>query len=166
MAIPDNLQLNLGNYPNDGTGDDLFTAFQKVKDTFDLLDTELGVTNAEGAGTVGQSIVANPSVTNNTLQLKKIIGLNGVNVTSNDTTISIAALASLVGDMTPRLGGNLNLNGYHITGSGDVETTVWGIDIRTLNDVVNTLINTADFGNTDLGTFTSPLGGNFDLGTL
>ena len=33
FTIPTNLILNIGTYANDGTGDDIRTAFQKIKDT-------------------------------------------------------------------------------------------------------------------------------------
>ena len=166
MAIPSNLELNLGAYPNDGTGDDLYTAFKKVKDTFALLDSELGINDAQSMGTVGQSIIANPSTLNNLLQLKKIHGLGGTGVTSNDTTIFIQALGAVEEDLAPRLGGNFDLNGKQLTGGGNLQGTVWGLDVRTINDQLNTLLQSADFGNADLGTFTQPLGGQFDLGTF
>ena len=166
MAIPSNLQLNLGTYPNDGTGDDLYTAFKKVKDTFTLLDTELGITNAQSVGTVGQEVIANPSTLNNLLQLKKIQGAGGAVVTSNNTTVFIQAMGSVQEDLAPRLGGNFDLNGKQLTGGGNLQGTVWGLDVRTINDQLNTLLQSADFGNADLGTFTQPLGGQFDLGTF
>lgn len=166
MAIPSNLQLNLGAYPNDGTGDDLYTAFKKVKDTLALLDTELGITNAESVGTVGEGIVANPSTLNNLLQLKKIQGLSGTEVTSNDTTVFIQALGAVENDTAPRLSGNFDLNGKQLTGGGNLQGTVWGLDVRTINDQLNTLLQSADFGNADLGSFDAPLGGQFDLGTF
>ena len=68
FTIPDNLVLNLGKYPNDGTGDDLYTAFTKVKQTFDLINSELGVSSAENIGN-GEGIFTEK--VDNKLQLKK-----------------------------------------------------------------------------------------------
>jgi hypothetical protein len=69
MSLP--LQpINLGNYANDGTGDDLRTAFAKVKANFDIINTNF------------------PS--------------------------------ALSEDEFPRLGGDLDLNGYKLTSVGTV----------------------------------------------
>lgn len=162
FTIPDNLVLNLGKYPNDGTGDDLYTAFTKVKQTFALINSELGVSSAENIGTSGEGIFAGK--VDNNLQFKKITGSNGVNITSTDTNINISALASIEGDTNPMLGGNLNLNGFNIVGSGDVQTTVFGINVSDLNNQVQTLLAAPNFADTDLGTFTNPGSGNYDLG--
>ena len=56
FTIPTNLVLNIGTYANDGTGDDIRTAFQKIKSTFTLINTNLGVTTGENIGASGQGI--------------------------------------------------------------------------------------------------------------
>lgn len=169
FTIPDNLKINLGKYPNDGTGDDLYTAFDKIVKTFDLINGELGVASAENIGT-GVGIFAEK--VDNNLQLKTLTGSSGVTITSTDTTVNIAALANVEGDTAPNLGGNLNLNGFNVVGdgspgaTGDVRATVWGIDMRTINDQVQTLYSNTNLAELDLGTFVQPASGVWDLGTF
>ena len=169
FTIPDNLKIKLGKYPNDGTGDDLYTAFNKIVGTFDLINSELGVSSAENIGD-GEGIFAGK--VDNNLQLKTITGSSGSTVTSTADTINIAGLASVEGDTSPNLGGNLSLNGYNVIGtgspggSGDVRATVWGIDMRDINDQVQTLYSNTNLADLDLGTFVAPTSGVWDLGTF
>lgn len=162
FTIPDNLVLNLGKYPNDGTGDDLYTAFNKIKNTFNLINSELGVSSAENIGTSGEGIFSGK--VNNNLQFKKITGSNGVTITSTSTNIDISALANVEGDPDPHLGSDLYLNTHNVYGPGDIRTTVFGINVSDLNDQVQTLLAAPNFADTDLGTFTNPGSGNYDLG--
>lgn len=164
FTIPDDYVLKLGKYPNDGTGDDLYTAFTKIKQTFDLINGELGVSSAENISGPGEGLFS--AKVNNNLQFKKITGSNGVVITSTDTNVDISALANIQGDTNPSLGGNLNLNGHTIYGTGDVQATVFGINVSDLNAQVQTLVNAPNFADIDLGTFISPTGGTYDLGAF
>lgn len=164
-TIPTNLVLNIGTYANDGTGDDIRTAFTKIKSTLELLNSELGVANAVSIGS-GVGIVATPSVVNNNLQIKSITGSNGVTISSTANTVNIAGNFQVVDDTSPQLGGNLNTNGHDIVGTGDVQTTVYGIDIRVMNDLLQLLNTTNNYTELDLGTFTNPNTSQFDLGTF
>lgn len=166
FTIPDNLVLNLGKYPNDGTGDDLYTAFTKIKDTFTLVNSELGVIDGENIGT-GQGVYSEK--VNNKLQFKKIAGSGGVSVTSTADTINISAGAIVESDPSPSLGGDLDLNGRDILGtgtpgtSGNVQATVWDIDIRVLNNQIYTLLN-APPEELDLGADWAGSPSNYDFG--
>jgi len=203
--------INVGNYINDGTGDDLRTAFVKVNDNFDEIYLHLGQNNtASNAGTgVGifkekngvdlrfRSLVqsdgisvVNPHIDPNDLLSARsdhIVIKNtwpAINrITTDDNhyittttapkSITISGDGSvhttIIGDTitvdgriqretTPRLGANLDLNGYNITGNG--------IDLKRVNNQVN------DF---DFGLLSNPLPKsfiewlmmqqNFDLGT-
>jgi len=153
--------INLGTYANDGTGDDLRTAFTKVTANFTDLYTQLASLNGQNIGS-GQGIFS--ADTAGIMSFKSITGSGSIQVTSTADTVNIAstAMTNVVNDTAPHLGGNLILNGYNITGTGDVETTVWGIDIRTLNTQIQTALTTG-FG--DQGTYSAPLN-NFDLGTF
>ena len=164
-TIPSNLILNVGTYANDGTGDDIRTAFLKIKDTFTLINSELGAQDAASLG-AGASIVASPSKVDNVLKFKSITGSNGISITNTANTVNIAGTFQLVNDTSPQLGGNLNIGTRNIVGSGDVQTTVWGIDIRVLNDLVQLLNSTNNYVDLDLGTFTNPNTSQFDLGTF
>jgi hypothetical protein len=155
FTIPTNLQLNLGKYPNDGTGDDLYTAFDKIRQTLNLINSELGVIDGENIGT-GQGVYS--AKVDNKLQFKKITGTGSVIVTSTADTISITAGAVVETDTSPSLGGDLFLNGNNIIGAGspgvsgpdnDVRATVWGLDVRSLQNQITAL--TTNFGNLDLG---------------
>jgi hypothetical protein len=157
----------IGTYPNDGTGDDLRTAFKKVNENFTLINSELGVTNATNLGSAGEGIFA--SKTDNELRFKKITGSGGVTVTSTSSTVNIDALSSIQGDLNPTLGADLVLNGHNITGTGnvaingDVRSTVWGLDVRTINAQVQAMTGSdVDFGGfvTGIGTL------QIDFGTF
>lgn len=164
FTIPPELVLNVGAYANDGTGDDIRTAFQKIKSTFTLINTNLGVTTGENIGTTGQGIFS--AKVDNKLQFKKITGTNGIVVSSTATSVNLAATNSVELDVSPRLGGNLNLNTHNIIGVGDVQTTVYGLDIRAINALLQLLNSTNNYVDLDLGSFTNPNQSQFDLGTF
>ena len=146
--------INIGNYANDGLGDDLRTAFEKVNANFDLLNTT-DTTAATNVGT-GSGVFAQKSGT--TLQFKSLIGGSNITLSSNGTSITINGSGNLSSETSPSLGGNLNLNGNNIFGSGDIRATIYVIDIRTLS---------ANSG-VDYGTFTEPntFTGMIDLGSF
>jgi hypothetical protein len=155
--------INLGIYPNDGTGDDLRTAFTKVTANFSELYTTLGAINGQNVG-AGVGIFS--ADVNGVLNFKSITGSNGIVVTATANTVDIHApdqIISLLTDTSPTLGGNLNLNGHIVAGAGDIETTVWGLDLRSINNQVRALLSGSI---SDFGTFSNPLGNPFDLGTF
>tara|TARA_Y200000002_G_scaffold382242_1_gene398664 strand:+ start:2680 stop:3393 length:714 start_codon:yes stop_codon:yes gene_type:complete len=86
--------INIGQLANDGTGDDIRTAFDKVNDNFVDLDTRFP-TAATGTnlGSSGEGVFE--SATNSALSFKKLIGGNNVTLTSNATSITVSALNSL-----------------------------------------------------------------------
>ena len=163
--------INLGANPNDGTGDDLRSAFLKVNDNFQLLATIGGETNI-GANIGGGSGQVYASKLNETLNFRTIAAGTGITVNQNAETITIASsftapasitkiydennsfyetttpgaslkikgsgfvttqisaneltidgAFSVVQDTLPLLGGNLNLNGFNITGLGNISNT-------------------------------------------
>jgi len=146
--------INIGNYANDGLGDDLRTAFEKVNANFNLLNTT-DTTAAANVGT-GSGIFAQKSGT--TLQFKSLVGGSNITLSSDGTSITINGSGNLSSETSPSLGGNLNMNGNNIIGGGNIEATIYGIDIRTLS---------ANSG-VDYGTFTEPntFTGMIDLGSF
>jgi hypothetical protein len=154
--------INLGNYANDGTGDDLRTAFTKVNNNFSDLYTTLASMNGQNLGS-GQGIFS--SEVNGIMSFKSLTGSGGITLSSTATSINIAsnALLQIVQDISPSLGGDLTLNGHNVIGTGDVRTTVYGIDIRALSSQVQTLL-VSGFG--DQGSFSAPLNSPYDLGAF
>lgn len=163
--------INLGANPNDGTGDDLRSAFLKVNDNFQLLATIGGETNI-GANIGGGSGQVYAGKLNETLNFRTIAAGTGITVNQNAETITIASSFttpasitkiydennsfyetttpgaslkiigagfvstqisanemtingsfSVVQDTLPLLGGNLDLNGFNITGLGNISNT-------------------------------------------
>jgi hypothetical protein len=163
FTIPSDLVLNLGTYANDGTGDDIRTAFQKIKSTFTLINGELGVSTASNIGS-GAGLVSGK--VDNIVQVKSLTGTNGVTITSTANSVNISALGSVQADTSPRLGGNLNMGGFNIINGGDVQSTIYGLDIRTMNNLLQLLATTNNFVDLDLGSFTNPNTSQFDLGTF
>ena len=146
--------INIGNYANDGLGDDLRTAFEKVNANFDLLNTT-DTTAATNLGT-GTGVFAQKSGTS--LQFKSLIGGSNITLSSNGTSITINGSGNLSSETSPSLGGNLNMNGNNIIGGGNIEATIYGIDIRTMSAT----------SGVDYGTFTEPntFTGMIDLGSF
>lgn len=184
-------QINLGTVANDGTGDDIRTAFQKIITNFNQLDARTPeATTVVNLG-AGQGIFASKVV--DELRFKSIVGGQNVTLAADGQTITIdvnagvtqfsieadsgsvvvtenstikieggrlvttqrvansiivntSALGSVVEDTTPRLGGNLNADGFNLGGVGTIDATtvsgifngnltglVHGIDIRDIN---------------------------------
>jgi hypothetical protein len=195
--------INLGSVANDGTGDDLREAFEKVIFNFSELDARTPeATTVTNLGT-GEGLYA--SKNDAELQFKSLVGGNNVVLSSDsneltidvdagvtqfviaadsgsltvveNTTVTIAggtlistarsgstitinssALANIEQDTSPRLGGNLNANGYNLGSVGDIDAAivsgifngnltglVHGIDIRELNEYKEPE-NSWDFG--------------------
>jgi len=158
MTAPQIQQINLGNYANDGTGDDLRTAFQKVNNNFNVLYGEAAVSSAVNLGT-GTGIFADKNNSTLNLEFKTLKANNdgSIVITNDASSITLQSITRVASDTSPALGGNLNLEGFNIVGGGDVRTSVWGIDIRILNATVEFLIQTGN-SNIDAGTISNPTG--------
>ena len=223
--------IDVGTVINDGTGDDIRTAFVKVNDNFTELYDQ-GAQNNSGANvgtgigvyknktgdilnfktlTAGLGIYVTPGTNNIVIQnawpsISRITaddtheilstgsasivvaGAGGVTTSISGNTLTITGGVNFNSLTNPTLGGNLNLNGHNITGSGTVIAnlqgnltgTVYNIDVRNLDKDVNSF----DFGNItadipktfmqwlktqysfDLGTFASPAAVSIDIGTI
>lgn len=153
--------INLGSYANDGTGDDLRTAFEKVNINFGLLFAEASVNTAinlgGGAGIFAQK---NPGTVN--LEFKTLTSTDAsVNINQLTTTIDLNANTKLLNDPLPKLGSNLNLNGHNIAGDGDIQATMYGYDVRLLNNLLQVVLESGSV-NVDLGSFITPTGKETD----
>lgn len=148
--------INLGNYANDGTGDDLRAAFKKVNENFQLVGGTLGIINGENLG-AGVAIFKQRDNDNLTLEFKTLTSTdNSVEITSTANTVNLKNKSLLVNDPSPALSADLELNGNNIVigsiGYGDVRTTVWGIDVRNLNSLLEMFIQ-SNTVNLDFGSF-------------
>jgi hypothetical protein len=96
--------INVGNLANDGLGDDLRTAFQKVNNNFNYLTTELSVSGQNiGSGGVG---IFKQKVDEN-LQLKKIAAGDATVVIVDDpATDTVKITAPLQNAFTSIIAGN------------------------------------------------------------
>ena len=130
--------INLGGYANDGTGDDLRTAFQKVNFNFDILRYEVaGATNlGSGIGVFAQKNDVN-------LEFKSLTSNdNSVILTDTSDTVNLQSITTVLNDSSPMLGGDLGLNGFTIKAinGGGIESKVWNVDIQLLSSLVSIMI--------------------------
>jgi len=182
-------KINIGNIVNDGLGDDLRTAFQKVNANFATLNNDLTIT-ASNLGTVGEPVFKQKSGLN--LEFKKLVAGNKITIGSSPDSLLIS---STVGNTFQRITTQqgfvdadtsqfVTIQGdpdIRVTAAGDVITVT---TVQDLNQILQVLdfgpIGSAEFGavyssivqlntaasNIDFGTFTNPGSINFDLGPL
>ena len=112
------LQVNLGNYANDGAGDDLRTAFTKANGNFNELD----LTRVISADNLGSGAPIFKEKVANNLKLRTIKQGTRIVIaySAEEITISTPAIQAIVEDTNPTLGGNLYLNNYDINGPGNI----------------------------------------------
>jgi len=172
--------INIGNLVNDGTGDDLRTAFQKVNANFSALNTELTVT-ASNAGTVGARVFKEK--VDSDLKFRNIV--SGTKILAIEATDAII-INSTAPDAFFRFDTNAGSmiagpgnNGGQITVAGppggDISVTTLGstmfIDTKRLNDRSFTqILSYIDFGPAN-GEYENTLqfaaaSANVDFGTI
>lgn len=176
--------INIGNIVNDGLGDDLRTAFQKVNANFSSLNAALTVT-ASNLGTVGESVFKQKNGVD--LEFKKLVAGNKITITSSPDSLLIA---STVGNTFQRLttnSGYVDADAYqYVTLQGDADVQVTAVDdVITIGTVLdlNQILKVLDFGpingncdnivqlntsvsNIDFGTIANPGRINFDAGVF
>lgn len=156
--------IRLGNYPNDGTGDDLRTAFTKVNANFTELSGNANIVNAANVGS-GVGVFAQRNLTN--LEFKTLTSNdNSIAITPNVATINLRGITKVENDLAPKLGADLLLNGRMINGqngTGDILSPVWGLDVRYLNSVSQLLIDSNNV-NINFGSFPVPNSNPIDMG--
>ena len=120
--------INIGQIANDGTGDDLRAAFDKVNDNFVDLNTRFpNDATGENLGPTGGGIFE--SATNSKLSFKKIIGGDNITLVESLTGITLSTPSSLnqliivsdTGSVTVQSGQTMS-----ITGGTGIATTVTG----------------------------------------
>ena len=176
--------INIGNIVNDGLGDDLRTAFQKVNANFTSLNASLTVT-ASNLGTVGESVFKQKSGVN--LEFKKLVAGNKITITSSPDSLLISSTIGNVFQRITTQQGFVDADAHQfvtIQGDPDIRVTAAAdvITVTTVQDL-NQILQVLDFGpingvytsivqmntaasNIDFGTFTNPGSINFDSGIL
>jgi hypothetical protein len=147
--------INLGSYPNDGTGDDLRTAFTKVNTNFNTLFTEGAIVNGTNLGT-GVGVFADKNNTTLNLEFKSLTSDASVNIVDNGTNIHFSSVTTLSTDTNPSLTHDLNLNGHNVV-NGDTQTTIFGYDLNALNSVISGQVASSQFM-LDFGSIVKPTG--------
>ena len=172
--------VNIGNLVNDGTGDDLRTAFQKVNANFSSLAAELTPT-AINVGDTGSGVFKEK--VNNEFRFKKLV--SGTNISIDDTnpnslTINNTAPRAFIrfdtdsGSILATTHQQLTLQGTEAPGSTtrrkDIEVTASGSSIffKTIIPVTD-ILTSYDFGPID-GSFATTTqlalaASNIDFGT-
>ena len=159
--------INIGGYANDGTGDDLRAAFKKVNDNFTVLGGLSGIIDGTNLGT-GTSIFAQRNNTTVKLEFKTLTSTDtSVTITNTANTVNLKAKTKLLEDTSPKLGADLDINGRvvrDIAGGGDVQTTVYGINVPILSSLMSLLIQSNQL-NVDLGELINPPGSGSGAGS-
>lgn len=113
-------QIILGTYPNDGTGDDLRTAFVKTQANINSLNDD----KIESGVNLGTGIPILLGKNGTSLSFRSIKTANSnlsISFDSSTITLDVAdSLKYLVEDLNPAIGGNLDLNNFDIVGNGNI----------------------------------------------
>lgn len=125
-------KIDVGNLPNDGTGDDLREAFVKINENFEFADTkfESFVVKGENLGDVGEGVYAGQS--DEILQFKRIQPGKNVSLSSNPNSITIDASGGLENILVLSDNGSLTVNNNNylaIKGDKGIKTRVSGNNV-------------------------------------
>lgn len=172
--------INIGNVVNDGLGDDLRTAFQKVNANFATLDSSLTIT-AINIGTTGYGIFKEKVGTE--LHFKNLVSGTKIALDETDTSIIVNSTApdsftrfdTNSGTMLASTHQQITLSGGPSSGSttsrNDIEVSTFGSTVyfKTIVPVTD-IIQSYDFG-TITGEFTNAMqfalaSSNIDFGTI
>lgn len=172
--------INIGNVVNDGLGDDLRTAFQKVNANFTDLNGQLTIT-ASNIGTTGSSVFKQKTGTN--LEFRKLV--SGTKILLDETAESIIVnntspdaftrFDTDSGSMLASTHQQITLGGTAAPGSTtsrkDIEVTSFGstISFKTIIPVTD-ILTSYDFGTIN-GTMNNAMqavfaASNMDFGTI
>jgi hypothetical protein len=180
--------INIGNAVNDGLGDDLRTAFQKVNANFADLNSQQSVTGqnlnpATGVGIFKQKVGTN-------LQFKSLVSDGKITITPSPDTITIGTIQKDAFSSITTNSGNITANvltGFDqitIQGGANINVTasqkVITVDTK---DNIGFILNDADLGtigsgtnnlltfllqvtDIDFGTIDQPASIEYDAGTI
>lgn len=152
MAIQ---QVNIGNLVNDGTGDNLRAAFEKVNANFTELDSQLRIDGAnigDGVGQVFKEKETNQSSGFDELRLRTIKAGANITVVNNDNDITIST------PLQNTFGTFVTGNGTVVAGQANDTVVLQGSNNVTITRSGNTILFEADLVDTQLN-------GTLDLNT-
>jgi len=163
--------INIGNVVNDGLGDDLRTAFQKVNANFASLDAELGITGSNLGG-VGVGVFKQK--TGATLEFKSLISGTKIALDEFADTIRIRSTAPDAFTQIDTNSGSVLASTFPaitLQGGNDISVTAFGSAITVNNIIpVTSILTTFDFGyitgELDYTTQLSLAAANIDFGTI
>jgi hypothetical protein len=160
--------INVGNLVNDGLGDDLRTAFQKVNNNFNVLTSELTVTG-QNIGSAGVGIFKQKIDEN--LQLKKIAAGDSTVVIVDDTatdTVKITAplqnvFTSIIAGSDGPVAANSPTSSVALVAGDNIRITKAGQNITISADLLSGEL----LGNLDLNSYDIIGTGDIDIsGTI
>ena len=180
-------KINIGNLVNDGLGDDLRTAFQKVNANFIALNSQLTIT-ASNIGGTGYGIFNAKNGSN--LEFKNLVGEGDIEIVNQPTTLKIRSSAkrgfnSFLTDTGSTVTANdTNIGQINITGGANLTVNGTGSTV-TIDSKLNLsqILENFDFGpltekfvnptqlalaasNIDMGTIEKPGRLSLDLGSI
>lgn len=128
--------INIGNIANDGTGDSLRIAFDKVNKNF--LDIEARSTVQNTVENLGSGAGVFYNKENNVLYFKSLVGGDNINITQSTTEITINSTENF----TIQSDNNaVNISGtgkfFGVKGSSNINTTLSGQDLTITVDGTN-----------------------------
>jgi len=172
--------INIGNVVNDGLGDDLRTAFQKVNANFSDLSTQLTIT-ATNVGDTGVGIFKEKVGAD--LKFKKLVSGTKMLLNENTDTITVNNIApdafiridTDAGTMLASTYQQITMAGTAAPGSTtsrkDIEVTAFGstVSFKTIIPVTD-ILESYDFGTIN-GSYTNAMqvalqSANIDFGTV
>lgn len=132
--------INIGNLANDGTGDDLRTAFIKVNNNFNELEEVNRSVEVEGnnLGTSPSSEGIFSNKIDNVLNFKSINAGSGVNLSANSTSITIDAAVGISDLIFTTDNGSVIINDTQSSGIINLEGNS-GIVVEKLANPSNTI---------------------------
>ena len=117
--------------------------------------TDPGVYGTADGTTISSTVGVFKIKNDTTAEFKSITSSdNSINIIPGTNIIDLKSGAGVINDPSPSLGGDLNINGHRlidVIGTGDVQTTVYGINVKVLDAMFAMLMQTNSF-NVDMGT--------------
>lgn len=160
--------VNLGTYANDGTGDDLRSAFEKINSNFAEIDslTASNGTNLGSGTVIFAGKISDPNF-GSLLSFKSLQSGANIQLTSNGTTVTIASASPFTGDVTGSAATVQSISNHTISDLSDVSssTPVTGQALVFTGSVwAPGNVSGGGGGGLDFGSFTSPSDFTLDLG--